>query len=81
MSENLQVVYKNGIFRPLESIELPEDKYFNIDVHEMVEKTDNKTKLEIFNKWMANLDPNTPTLTDEQMSRESIYEDQRKRQL
>ena len=81
MVENLQVVYKNGVFRPLEPIELPEDKYFNIDVHDMVEKTDNKTKLEIFNKWMANLDPNTPTLTDEQMSRESIYEEQTERQL
>ncbi|MCY7376814.1 MAG: hypothetical protein LH472_12710 [Pyrinomonadaceae bacterium] len=37
--------------------------------------------LKDFNEWMNSLDPNTPNLTDEQISRESIYEEQILRQL
>lgn len=37
--------------------------------------------LRVFREWMENLDPNIPSLTDEQISRESIYEEQIRRQL
>ncbi len=36
--------------------------------------------LKDFDEWMNSLDPNTPNLTDEQISRESIYEEQLNRQ-
>lgn len=38
-------------------------------------------KIKIFNEWMENLDPNIPVLSEEQISRESIYEEQTLRQL
>ena len=64
---------------------MPENKIVEIDVRDVSEnadeKPDNKFKIEVFEEWMANLDPNTPNLTDEQISRESIYEEQIKRQF
>ncbi len=41
----------------------------------------NAEKIKAFDEWMNSLDPNTPVLTDEQISRESIYEEQILRQL
>lgn len=41
----------------------------------------NAEKIVVFEKWMKNLDANTPVLSDEQISRESIYEEQILRQL
>ncbi len=41
----------------------------------------NADKIKAFDEWMNSLDPNTPNLTDEQISRESIYEEQILRQL
>lgn len=38
--------------------------------------TDKEEWLNAFHEWMENLDPNIPPLTDEQTSRESIYEEQ-----
>lgn len=38
-------------------------------------------KIRAFEEWMENLDPNIPVLSDEQISRESIYEEQILRQL
>lgn len=38
-------------------------------------------KIKIFEEWMENLNPNIPILSDEQISRESIYEEQILRQL
>jgi len=85
MSEHIQAIYENGVLRPLEPLNLPENSVVEIDVRDVSEKTnekaDNKLKIEVFEEWMANLDPNTPGLTDEQISRESIYEEQIKRQL
>ncbi len=85
MNRNIQVIYENGVLRPLQPLDLPENKILEIDVrdvNENVEKeTVNKSKIEAFEKWMENLDPNTPNLSDEQISRESIYEEQIKRQL
>jgi hypothetical protein len=44
-------------------------------------KETNDKKLKVFQEWMSNLSSNTPTLTDEQISRESIYEEQISRQI
>lgn len=82
MSESIRAIYQNGVLRPLQPIDLPEDKIVEIEVRDAPEKMiDNKFKIEAFEEWMNNLDPNTPNLTDEQISRESIYEEQIKRQL
>lgn len=82
MIENIQAIYKNGVLRPLKPLDLPEDKIVEIDVRDVSENDTDKEKwLQEFDEWMASLDPNTPVLTDEQISRESIYEEQLKRQL
>ena len=82
MIENIQAIYKNGMLHPLQPLDLPEDKIVSIDVRENSENDIDKEKwLEEFDEWMNSLDPNTPNLTDEQISRESIYEEQIKRQL
>ena len=82
MIENIQAIYKNGVLRPLQPLNLPENKIVEIDVRDVAENDTDKEKwLKDFDEWMASLDPNTPNLTDEQISRESIYEEQIKRQL
>ncbi len=82
MIENIQAIYKNGVFRPLKPINLPEDEIVSIDVRDVSDNDVDKEKwLAEFDEWMNNLDPNTPGLTDEQISRESIYEEQIERQL
>ena len=82
MIENIQAVYKNGVLRPLQPLDLPEDKIVEIDVRDISDNDVDKEKwLKEFDEWMNSLDPNTPNLTDEQISRESIYEEQIKRQL
>lgn len=82
MIENIQAIYKNGVLRPLQPLDLPEDKIVEIDVRDVSENDTDKEKwLQEFDQWMASLDPNTPVLTDEQISRESIYEEQIQRQL
>jgi predicted DNA-binding antitoxin AbrB/MazE fold protein len=85
MAQNIQAIYQNGVLRLLQPLDLPENQIVEIDVRDVSETTEkeakNKFKLEIFEEWMASLDPNTPTLTDEQISRESIYEEQIQRQL
>lgn len=45
------------------------------------EQSDNTEKIKAFEEWMENLDPNVPVLSDEQISRESMYEEQTLRQL
>jgi predicted DNA-binding antitoxin AbrB/MazE fold protein len=67
--------------RPLQPLDLPEDKILEIDVRDISEnETDKEKWLKEFDEWMESLDPNTPDLTDEQISRESIYEEQLNRQ-
>lgn len=84
MIENIQAIYKNGALHPLKPLDLPEDKIVEIDVRD-VSETDkdiskNDDKIKAFDEWMKNLNPNTPNLNDEQISRESIYEEQLNRQ-
>lgn len=84
MSEHIQAIYINGVLRPLQPLDLPENSVVEIDVRDVSENQEkesaNKFKIEAFEEWMTNLDPNTPNLTDEQISRESIYEEQIQRQ-
>lgn len=84
MIENIPAIYKNVVLHPLKPLDLPEDGIVTIDVHDVSETNEdvskNTGKLEAFHKWMENLNPNRPNLTDEQISRESIYEEQLNRQ-
>ncbi len=86
MSEYIQAVYKNGVLHPLTPLDLPENSVVEIYVRDVVannkkEESTNAEKLKAFDEWMNSLDPNTPVLTDEQISRESIYEEQILRQI
>jgi predicted DNA-binding antitoxin AbrB/MazE fold protein len=82
MTQHIQAIYENGLLRPLQPLNLPENKVVEIDVRDTSELDSDKEKwLADFRDWMANLNPDTPNLTDEQISRESIYEEQILRQL
>ena len=82
MSEYIQAIYENGVLRPLQPLDLPENSVVEIDVRDVEENdTDKENWLKEFDEWMESLDPNTPHLTDEQISRESIYEEQILRQI
>jgi len=81
MNQSIQAIYENGVLRPLAPLDLPENKIVEIEVRDISETDYNKEKwLKDFDEWMNSLDPNTPNLTDEQISRESIYEEQLNRQ-
>lgn len=81
MSQNIQAIYENGVLRPLAPLDLEENSIVEIDVRDVSENDINKENwLKEFDEWMNSLDPNTPNLTDEQISRESIYEEQLNRQ-
>jgi len=81
MNQSIQAIYENGVLRPLAPLDLPENKIVEIEVRDVSETDYNKEKwLKDFDEWMNSLDPNTPNLTDEQISRESIYEEQLNRQ-
>ncbi|MDQ3374191.1 MAG: antitoxin family protein [Acidobacteriota bacterium] len=85
MSQNIQAIYENGILRPLQPLDFPENSIVEIDVRGATENEEkeltNAEKIKAFDEWMNSLDPNTPVLTDEQISRESIYEEQILRQI
>jgi predicted DNA-binding antitoxin AbrB/MazE fold protein len=82
MTRHIQAIYENGLLRPLQPLDLPENKIVEIDVRDISKEDSDKEKwLADFRDWMANLNPDTPNLTDEQISRESIYEEQILRQL
>ena len=85
MTQHIQAIYENGLLRPLAPLDLEENSVVEIDVRDISENGEtelpNTDKIKAFDEWMANLKPNTPNLTDEQISRESIYEEQINRQL
>lgn len=77
MNQSIQAIYENGVLRPLQPLDLDENSIVEIDVRDVSDDDSDKEKwLREFNEWMESLDPNTPILTDEQISRESIYEEQ-----
>jgi predicted DNA-binding antitoxin AbrB/MazE fold protein len=85
MSQSIQAIYENGVLRPLQPLDFPENSVVDIDVRGAAESEEkeltNAEKIKAFDEWMNSLDPNTPVLTDEQISRESIYEEQILRQI
>ncbi len=82
MSQSIRAIYENGILRPLQPLDLPENEIVEIDVRDISGKDLDKEKwLKEFDEWMNSLDPNTPNLTDEQISRESFYKEQILRQI
>ena len=40
MIENIQAIYKNGVLRPLQPLDLPEDKIVEIDVRDVSENSE-----------------------------------------
>lgn len=81
MGQNIQAIYQNGLLRPLAPLDLPENSIVEIAVRGVSKNDSDKDEwLKEFDEWMNSLDPNTPNLTDEQISRESIYEEQLNRQ-
>jgi len=82
MNEHIQAIYENGVLRPLAPLDLPEQSIVEIKLRDKTENGANKEEwLREFEEWMESLDPNTPVLTDEQISRQSIYEEQILRQI
>lgn len=85
MTQHVQAVYQNGVLRPLRPLDLDEDQIVEIDVRDVVKHSDSPSekadKIAVFEEWMASRDQNTPILTDEQISRESMYEDQIRKQF
>lgn len=82
MTQHIQAIYEKGLLRPLAPLELEENTIVEIDVRDVEEKSlDRDNWLEAFEEWMESLNPNVPSLTDEQISRKSIYEEQILRQI
>lgn len=80
MNHSIQAIYENGLLRPLEPLDLEENSVVEIDVRDVEESSANKKEwLKEFDDWMNSLDPDTPNLTDDQISRESIYSEQIRR--
>lgn len=81
MNQIIQAVYENGVLRPLAPLDLLENSVVEIDVRDVTPNdADKENWLKDFDEWMNGLDTDTPNLTDEQISRESIYEEQILRQ-
>ncbi len=81
MSDSIQAIFENGLLRPLAPLDLPENSVVEIDVKDVRnERTDSTRWLVEFDDWMNNLDHNVPVLSEEQISRESIYDEQLDRQ-
>lgn len=79
---HIQAIYENGVLRPLAPLDLEENTIVEIDVRDVSEKKMNREKwLRAFEEWTESLRPDVPSLTDKQISRESIYEEQILRQL
>ncbi len=68
MNRSIQAIYEHGILRPLQPLNLPENKIVEIDVRDITDnkekETNNAEKIKAFDEWMNNLDPNTPALTE-----------------
>lgn len=81
MSDSIQAIFENGLLRPLAPLDLPENSVVEIDVKGVRnERTDSTRWLVEFDDWMNKLDHNVPVLSEEQISRESIYDEQLDRQ-
>ena len=59
MIENIQAIYKNGVLRPLQPLDLPEDKIVEIDVRD-VKENPQKTVAEIAGHLFGTIDVDAP---------------------
>lgn len=81
MGESIQAIFQNGLLRPLAPLDLPENSIVEIDVKDVERPLEDAQQwLAEFDDWMNDLDPDLPSLSDEQISRESIYKEQLDRQ-
>lgn len=82
MNDSIQAIFENGVLRPLVPLDLPENSVVELDVKDLGSQPieDTQQWLAEFDEWTKNLDPNVPTLSDEKISRESIYKEQLDRQ-
>lgn len=82
MNHSIQAIFKDGTLRPLAPLDLPENTIVELDVKDVESQPiENRQQwLAEFDEWTEDLDPNLPALSDEQISRESIYKEQLDRQ-
>ena len=59
MIENIQAIYKNGVLRPLQPLDLPEDKIVEIDVRD-VKENPHQTVAEIAGHLFGTIDVAAP---------------------
>ena len=59
MIENIQAIYKNGVLRPLQPLDLPEDKVVEIDVRD-VKENPHRTVAEIAGHLFGTIDVDAP---------------------
>lgn len=82
MNRHIQAIFEKGILRPLNPLDLPENSIVELDLRESADKSDDvAASVEAFDKWIEQLKPDTPVLTDAQQSRESIYRDDTERRI
>lgn len=75
MTQNIQAIYQNGVLRPLQPLDLPEDKIVEIDVRDTVEN-DTETMAEKADRVLREAGllssikfPNAKRLSDEERKR------------
>lgn len=85
MTQTIEAIYENGVFRPLAAVDLPENSVIELDLHlredteqgltaaERLQKNPEEW-LRVFNEWV-NQPREVPDLPDEALRRENIYPD------
>ncbi len=75
MNQNIQVIYKNGVLRPLQPLDLPEDKILEINVRDEI-SYDEETHQDKVSKVLREAGltsqmkfPNAKKLSDEERHR------------
>lgn len=81
MTQNVRAIYRDGALRPLRPLDLKEDQVVEIDVRDIpTDSADKEEWLAEFDEWLSGLSRSLPNLSDEQISRESIYKEQIEKQ-
>ena len=85
MTQTIEAIYENGVFRPLEAVDLPENSVIELALHlredteqgltaaERLQKNPEEW-LRVFDEWV-NQPREVPDLPDEALRRENIYSD------
>ncbi len=89
MTQTIEAIYENGVFRPLAAVDLPENSVIELDLHLPVSRkagpTDDSSHLQFTSppgewikqvrEWAKRPRNSAASLPDEALRRESIYED------